>query len=581
MLSQNVAKTTVPSYYMIRTNLPQRKPQNQWEGVYYFGGITKRQRHLILLQRKREREASMRAFSASCSNLLRLLEGDLQEQGQEKAQTIQLSSPHGQFDLAIRLAQHGLYQQASRIVDELHQQRVLRMSHYGLLIDALAAPCLGQRILYGSAQCDPALTYKLIGDENGEERAQEAHRWFDMAFALLTTECRMNGSGHRLPQATAAATHLVNALMRALLTCGYTHVSAVPDAVYDRMGLMGISPTISTYELVMLALSLQGNMKEAESVFSFLRRHHNEHVTIGSFNALLLGHRECRQFDRCDAIWQELMDRRWPRASTLTAELYLRSIVDHSYTPTSGPLQRFGNINVVEKKKIPLVLAQMDDLGIPRAHLSRPLMDEVEDALRKFHIYKSRYYEWGRAVKQFDFIEFRRRHGWMYDLHLMKNTTKQVGPLRDFNQPDAAQAPVATVEIPAFFNERPAWEQPPLEETLYVTESRERYDDVRSGDIYEDRTRSLHDRSPTWMNEVPETRYDHLYGVNHPDIAKIGIRRHLNTEYVNRKEVVERDAALMKRNLSTGRRLRRKVESSRTHRNAGSMSGAASTSASR
>ncbi|EAN89638.1 hypothetical protein, conserved, partial [Trypanosoma cruzi] len=150
-----------------------------------------------------------------------------------------------------------------------------------------------------------------------------------------------------------------------------------------------------------------------------------------------------------------------------------------------------------------------------------------------------------------------------------------------FNHPDATQAPLATVEIPAFFNERPAWKQPPLEETLYVTESKERYDDVRSGDIYEDRTRSLHDRSPTWMNEVPETRYDHLYGVNHPDIAKIGIRRHLNAEYVNRKEVVERDAALMKKNLSTGRRLRRKVESSRTHRNAGSMSGAASASASR
>ncbi|RNF09130.1 hypothetical protein TraAM80_02389 [Trypanosoma rangeli] len=580
MLSQNVAKTTVPSYYMIRTNLPQRKPQNQWEGVYYFSGITKRQRHLVLLQRKREREAHMRMFSASCGNILRLFERGFQEQ-QQTVQAPQLSSPHGQLDLAIRLAQHGLYQQASHIVDELHRRRALGVNHYGLLIDALAASCVGQRILHCSAQGDPALTYKLLGDENGEERAQEAHRWFDRAFALLTAECRMVCGGNCPPQATAAATHLVNALMRTLLTCGYTHVTAVPDAVYDRMGMMGISPTISTYELVILALSLQGNMQEAESVFSFLRKHHNEHVTVGSFNALLLGHRECRQFDRCDAIWQELVDRRWPRANVLTAELYLRSIVDHSYTPTSEPLQRFGNINVVEKKKVPLVLAQMDDLGIPRAHLSRPLMDEVEDALRKFCIYKSRFYEWGRAVKQFNFIEFRRRNGWMYDLHLMKNTTKQVGPLRDFNHPDAAQVAAATVELPAFFNDRQAWERPPLEETLFVTETQERYDDVRSGDIYEDRTRSLHDRSPTWMNEVPETRYDRLYGVNHPDIAKIGIRRHLNAEYVNRKEIVERDAALMKKNLSSGRRLRRKVESSRTHRNAGSLSGSASTSASR
>ncbi|KEG14906.1 hypothetical protein DQ04_00261050 [Trypanosoma grayi] len=568
MLSQNVAKTTVPSYYMIRTNLPQRKPLNQWEGVYYFSGITKRQRHLILLQRKRDREAHMRSFNTSRASVLQLAEAGTCQQHQQHA----LVTPHAQLELAIRLAQHGLYQQASPIVDQLHQQRVLTAGQYCLLIDSLAAPRLAERILHCDAQCDPALTYKFLGDENGEERAQEAHRWFNMAFTALITACQ------QLPQGTAAAAQLVNALMRTLLTCGYTHVTAVPDAVYDRMGTMGISPTISTYELVMLALSLQGNTQEAESVFSFLRRHHNEHVTVGSYNALLMGHREARQYDRCDAIWQELVDRRWPRANTLTAELYLRSIIDHAHTPTSEPLQCFGNINVVEKKKVPLVLAQMDELGIPRSHLSRPLMDEVEDALRKFRIYRARYYEWGRAVKQFDFIEFRRRHGWLYDLHLMKNTTKQVAPLRDFNQPDGAQVSVATVELPAFFNERQPWERPPLEDVLYVTNTRERYDDVRAGDIYYDDVRGLHDRSPTWMNEVPETRYDRLYGVNNPDIAKIGIRRHLDTEYVNRKEVIERDAALMKKNLSSGRRLRHKVEASRTHRNAAAMAGTPATS---
>ncbi|ORC90097.1 uncharacterized protein TM35_000091470 [Trypanosoma theileri] len=571
MLSQNVAKSTVPSYYMIRTNLPQRKPLNQWEGVYYYSGISKRQRHLILLQRKRDREAHMRLFNFSRENVLRGLDANSKKQQQ-------LATPNTQLEFAIQLAQHGLYQEASLIVNELHQQRALCANQYVLFIDALAAPRLRERILHCDAQCDPTLTYKFIGDENGEERAQEAHRWFNMAFTSLDMECRSRG--HHIPQGTSTATHLVNALMRTLLTCGYTHVAAVPDAIYDRMGAMGISPTITTYELVMLALSLQGNTKEAESVFSFLRSHHNEHVTIGSFNALLLGHRECREYDRCDALWQELVDRRWPRACGLTAELYLRSIIDHSYTPTSAPLQRFGNINAVEKKKVPLVLAQMDDLGIPRTHLSRPLTDEVEDALRRFRLYRSRHYEWGRAVKQFDFIEFRRRNGWMYDLHLMKNTTKQVGPLRDPTQPDASQVAVATVELPAFFNDRPAWEQPPLAELLQVTETRERHDDVRAGDIYYDDTRSVHDRSPTWMNEVPETRYDRLYGVNQPDIAKIGIRRHLNTEYVNRAEVVERDAALMKKTRSSGRRLRQKVELARTHRNAANSTSAAVASSS-
>nr|CCC89884.1 conserved hypothetical protein [Trypanosoma congolense IL3000] len=575
MLSQNVAKTAVPSYYMIRTNLPHRKPQNQWEGVYYYSGITKRQRHLILLQRKREREAQMRSFNLSRASVLQTLERHAVEEKNG------VTPVHIKLDLAVRLAQHGLYQQASPIVDELHRQRALHAGHYALLIDALGAPSVRQRILHCDAQCDPALTYKFLGDENGEERAQEAYRWFDMAITSMTMDCNAQGDAKKysacLPQGTCAAAYTVNALMRTLLTCGYTHVAAIPEAVYDRMGSIGISPTISTYELVMLALALQGNTAEAESILSFLRAHHSEHITIESFNALLLGHREARQFDCCDAIWQELVDRRWPRASPLTAELYLRSIMDHANTPTSEPLQNFGNINVVEKKKVPLVLAQMDELGIPRTHLSRVLMDEVEDALRKFQIYKSRFYEWGRAVKQFDFIEFRRRNGWLYDLHLMKCTTKQIGPLRDFNDPDAVQAAVATVELPSFFNERPAWERPPLEDLLYVTTTKERNDDVRGGDIYCDDTRGLHDRSPTWMNEVPETRYDRLYGVSHPDIAKIGIRRHLNIEYVNRREVLERDAALMKKTLSSGRRLRHKVESSRTHRNAGSLPGATST----
>ncbi|KAG8345598.1 hypothetical protein TRVL_03569 [Trypanosoma vivax] len=570
MLSQNVAKTTVPSYYMIRTNLPQRKPQNQWEGVYYFSGITRRQRHLVLLQRKREREAHIRAFNISRARVLQQLENSTMPEQQGR-----LSTTHAQLELAVELARHGLYQEAAPLVDQLHHQRALHTGQYALLIDALAAQRLGQRILHCDAQCDPVLTYKLLGDESGEERAQEAHRYFEMGLTSLAADYKAKGQLAPLdsypPQGTAAASYLVNSLMRTLLSCGYTHVAAVPDAVYDRMGVMGIPPTISTYELVMLALSLQGNTAEAESILSFLRRHHGEHITVESFNALLLGHREARQFDSCDAIWQELVDRRWPRANALSAELYLRSIVDHSYTPTSEPLQRFGNINVVEKKKIPLVLAQMDELGIPRTHLSRVLMDEVEDALRKFQIYKSRYYEWGRAVKQFDFIEFRRRHGWLYDLHLMKSTTKQVAPLRDPNHPDAAQAAAATVELPTFFNERPSWERPPLEELLYVSATKERHDDVRGGDIYYDETRSIHERSPTWMNEVPETRYDQLYGVNNPNISRIGIRRHLDVEYVNRKDVLERDAAIMKKNLSSGRRLRHKVEASRTHRNAGSL----------
>jgi hypothetical protein len=558
-LSQNVARTTVPSYYHIRTNLPQRKPQNQWEGVYYFSGITKRQQHVVLLQRKREREQFLRQYNQRVSTLR--AQYALQQQKPSAGLPARLA-------LATELASCGLHREAASCVDAMHHAKELRSMDYVNLLRSLRASELGLCVLHSEAGCDPALTFKLLGDQAGEERAAEAYRWYNTAMSVVEREC--GGAGVRA-EATPAASQLTNALMETLMTCGYVHVKAIADAVYDRMGARGINPTVSTYDNVMLSLALTGNTAEAEDVFRFLRHRHGEHMTIDSYNALLLGNREAKLFDRCDGLWQELVDRRWPRASPLTSELYLRSIVDHSYTPTSEGLQRFGSVHVLEKKKIPIVLAQMDELGIPRTHLSAPLRDEVEDALRKFSIYRSRFYEWGRAVKQFDFIEFRRRHGWMYDLHTMKNTTKMLPPTRDPTQPDSTMAAAAMTELPAFFAERHPWERPALESVLSVTTERERLDDVRAGEIYYDDTKSLHERSSTWMNEVPETRYDQLYGINHPDVSKIGIRAHLDVEYTNRAEVMGRDAALVRKSMRRGRRLRHRVEVSRTHRNEGSL----------
>ncbi|KPI88756.1 hypothetical protein ABL78_2135 [Leptomonas seymouri] len=560
-ISQNVARTTVPSYYHIRTNLPHRKPQNQWEGVYYFSGISKRQQHVLLLQRKREREQFLRQYNQRVASLRSQF---------AQQQRMPLADLPARLNLATNLAGCGLHTEAATCFDAMHQARELRLMDYVNLLRSLRANELGTCVLHSEAGCDPALAFKLLGDQAGEERAVEAYRWYDMAMAALEREC----GAAVLAESTPAASQLTNALMGTLLTCGYVHVKAVADAVYDRMGARGIQPTVSTYDSVMLSLALTGNTAEAEDVFRFLRHRHGEHLTINSYNALLLGNREARLFDRCDGLWQELVDRRWPRANPLTSELYLRSIVDHSYTPTSEGLQRFGNVHALEKKKIPIVLSQMDELGIPRTHLSIPLRDEVEDALRKFSIYRSKFYEWGRAVKQFDFIEFRRRHGWMYDLHAMKNTTKMLPPMRDPSQPDSTMAAAATTELPAFFSERHPWERPALEAVLSVSVERERLDDVRAGDIYYDDTKSLHDRGSTRMSEVPQTRYDQLYGINHPDVSKIGIRAHLDLEYTNRREVMERDAALVRKSMRRGRRLRHRVEVSRTHRNEGSLTAA-------
>eukprot|EP00796_Vickermania_ingenoplastis_P000886 gene886-515_t len=583
MLSQNVAKMTVPSYYMIRTNLPMRKPQNQWEGVYYFSGLTKRQRHVLLLQRKRERMYALQAFDKQQKQLRNTWE-NVHIDPSSSAQDLMSSAavpaarlaedPQQRpllFRLACQLADCGLHQEAIQAMQYIEAAgaaaglQQLHSGHYSTLLQHLAAPRLGHCLLESDAMGDPALPFKLLGDRGGEERAMEAYALFETGLAQLA-DGGQQGVDAPSAMCSSAATQLVNSLMEVLLTCGYRHVKAIPNAVYDRMGELGIAPTATTYEHVLYALALIGDMRSAEDIHTFLGRHHHQQRGIRGYDALLLGYREAKAFDQCDRVWEELVDRRWPRAAVSTAELYLRSIMDHAATPVSYPLQRFGDLNVVEKKKVPVILSQLDTLGIPRSHLSRPLQDEVEDALRKYNLYRDRFYEWGRAVKQFDFIEFRRRQGWMYDLDLMRGPTHTVPPVRDPTVPDASLVNAATAELPAFFSERYAWEREPLEDLLFVSETKERTDDVRSGDIYYDERRSIQERSATWMNEVPQTRYDGLYGISQPDVSKIGIRRHLEGEYTNREALLQKDAALMRKTLTRGRRLRHRAEVFRTHR---------------
>lgn len=579
MLSQNVARSTVPSYYMIRTNLPHRKPQNQWEGVYYFSGITRRQQHVMLMQRKYQRMAVLQHYHTRRATLEQQWEVTMKQMleahrpnGLSSSST--LAAKEGRleasFRLSCQLAHAGLHNEAYQLLGTLPTSTAegcafsLQPSHYITFLQSLQAGGLGAMLLTAEASGDPALVYKLLGDHGGVERSSIATEVFETGLASLSR-----------PTSTIAS-QLMNSLMDVSLTCGYSHVKAVPQALYDRMGGLGIAPTSSTYDAVLTALALMGDMKEAEHVHRFVRSHSNTANNIRSEDAMLLGYREAKAFDQCDRIWGELVDRRWPRAAVSTAELYLRSIVDESVTPVSEPLQRFGEINVVAKKKIPRVLAEMEQLGIPRVQLSRPLQDEVEDALRKFSIYKEKFYEWGRAVKQFDFIEFRRRCGWMYDLHAMKNTTAMMPPVRDPTQPDATLVGAAMAELPAFFNEKFQWERDALEEHLYIEHEKERSDDVRSGDIYHTERTPVHQRSSTWMSEVPETRYDQLYGISHPDVGKVGIRRHLHVEYVNRAEVMQRDAAIVRKSLSRGRRMRHRTEVFRTHRSEAARAGGAS-----
>ena len=258
---------------------------------------------------------------------------------------------------------------------------------------------------------DRMLTWKLCGDRCGLQRHSQAAAVF-----------------HDAACGSAPTTQLYNALMSVCLTSGFTAARSVAELLYDRMGQDHVAPNIETYRMVILSLAMQANMEEAEAVFAFLRSHAADRINIDVYNALLAGYRQEKRFDDCDLLWRELMDRKWPRPNVETAEIYLSSVLDLAYTPMSKNMTIAGEPNQVEKKRIPIILNEMESMGIPRAELNPLLRNEVEDALRKFQIYKSRFYEWGRAVKLFDFVEFRRRLGWLYDVREMTPTVHAMPP---------------------------------------------------------------------------------------------------------------------------------------------------------
>jgi hypothetical protein len=287
----------------------------------------------------------------------------------------------------------------------------------------------------------------------------------------------------------------------------------------------------------------------------------------------MMGFRLAKVHDRCDALWGELVDRRWPRPTMAVAEEQLRNVIDLANTPMSDAhLQLEGQTNVLEKKRIPIILRDMRACGLERSALCPPLLHEVDMAMRAFQIPKSRFYEWGRAAKLFDFIDFRRKNGWTVDLPDVNIAQSSAPTLRPPGA-DASDgiAPFATAELPGVFAERQPWEVPPLEGLLNITAPVEQMEDPRGGsEKMQITVKPVHERSTSWRSEVPQTRYDPLYGISQPNIPKLGIRRHLQAGEAaalgTDQDERARDANILRGALSSARRVRRSVERFKTHR---------------
>ena len=535
----------VPSHTLFRSFFPDVSVTRQWRGVYHASSLTNHLKWLLMLDRKRLTAAERIKFQKNVESLLAV-------DAERTSGKSKFSSPVEQRLHAAKLNSFGFPVEAAYHVNELLAKQQLTSDHCAQLIESYSARNLQESLAKTSANYDRWQAQEMMGDRSASTRLSEAERLFDCV--------------------AKPSTRHYNALMATALTCGFDAAKRVSGQMYDTMGVNRVAPNVHTYGLVMKALALQGETQEANAILNWLRANHPGQLNIELFNNMLAGYRRNREFDRCDEMWTELVDRRVPAANVETAETYIRSIIDLCYTPTSAPLTRYGAIHQVEKKRIPLVLAQMETLAIPVMDLSPPVIDEVEDALRKYVITRDRFYSWGRAVNLFSFVEFRKQAGWAYDLEEATPTTLvKAGPPKLTDDPDAPRAGDTgrdgLFQLPGNFHEVNTWERPALEDALNLYTIGERNDDTGTAAKWEMTQTPIHDRSSTWMQDVPKTRYDGLYGRSKIPIDQIGVRRHLLGDKQQNEDIMTRDAAVLSSSLKSARRVRHKVETTRTHRN--------------
>lgn len=540
MAQQRISPLPVPSFHHWRFNMPTfGNLHNQWKGVYYPSALRPQHVQSILLAKKRRVEREEKAFRGRRDAALRAWDANA-----GKAPTVAQLLPA--LEGLNRVALHDVA--SGNMFDIVAAFPQLSAAVGADVIASYSAPGVVEMLLRVETDYDVPQAFKRAGDWGGHSRCRSASQLLDS----VTT--------------TGAASILhVNAAMRTHLTGGFDEATRVHKHLYDLIGMCRLLPNADTYHLVMQALCLTGNPHDADAIFRFLRTNHADHVTVDMYHTMLWGWRLEKAYDRCDELWAELVDRRVPRATPAIADEYIRGIVELSNAPVSATATQFGQWHTVERKRIPIVLKQMETLGVPRAHLTPPVVHHVEQALRDFRMYRSRFYNWGRSVKQFDFLNYRRRVGVTSDVSEVNPTVTQAPRWVDRSNPNAAFAPALTAELPESLAMRPSWELTPLEHVLNTVETNE-VNQHRGVDKFQRTSTSLHQRSANWSNMVPETRYDKLYGMTATNMSKLGIRRHLYGDEPSKQDLRARDAAVVRDTLSSARRVRQSVERERTHR---------------
>jgi hypothetical protein len=539
MAAPRISPLPVPSFTHFRWNLPLRgQAHEQWKAVYRHTGQSQASQRVDRLLEKRRVDAAEKTFREVRERLLGQHAGSFA--------TVNASTPvPGAVNHCAALNRYGLTDISAPLALDLARSGKLDTVAFADILESLAAPDVVTMLQQTETTFDLAEAMKRAADWSGNARARHAATLLDLAQASVAGGAR--------------AEHY-NGLMAAYLTAGFNDASRVHGQVYDALGQHGVQPTARTYLLVMQALCLTGNPSEADSIFAYLKHRHAETVSLAMYETMLWGWLLDKQHDRVDAVWTELAQHRGALAPSIAAaETVMRSILTLAKTPLAEPHAQFGQWNHVERKRLVQFGETLPDHGIPANLLSRPMQIELHDAMRRFRLTGREYLQYTRAHHHFTFLDWRRRHNAIADVNEINPTVLHN---RSSNAP--GMAPAATAEVPSHLSTRPAWETMPLPETLNEMQQVEQLG--RGRERWSMQVNSLQERGPNWMSEVPETRYDKLYGLSKPKMSKLGVRRQLLGDGPDADDVRAHDRKIIGNTLQRARRVRLSVDRARTHR---------------
>ena len=458
---------------------------------------------------------------------------------------------------------------------------LLPLTAFPSLVESFRARKLETYLCETQCHYDTTEAIKKMGEYQGTERVDHASYVVECCMDLLRRE---RGSGtlptrsttSKLQASQASKTelstsfssssslqnsnnktlllHLFNALMSVMLSGGFANCQRVFAQTYDALGVQKVCPNLTTYLHTIRALSLCGELTQAQSLFHWLRSKCPENLSFTLFTLMFECYRENRNPEAADALWADCVaSNASSRLSLEAAELYLRDIVDRAYTPLAGDMAYYGQPNHAEMKKIPLLVDTLRENGLPPEFLSPVVKFHINDALICYRIPEGRKYAWARSKSQFSFLNMRRAEQYVDDLLELTSG----GGMRGLPQEKDQKGSSGIGPYYGRHGGKKTWESTPADSLFYQFKVEEQKKDTRMESKNTISRTDLYERGAHWMAESPQTRYDHLYAQHKVDFRRLGVRRHLDPNAAGSEEDMARDAAVVASVTKMGQRLRR------------------------